>query len=151
MAGIDMVHVPYKGSGASLKDAVSGQIKIIFGNVISAGPHIQAGSLRPLAVTSLTRSPVFPDVPTVAELGFPGYEVNDNYGVIGPASLPPEIVKKIHDAFRAAMLQPDLQPKFQQQAIFANLLGPTEFKGLIESEMVKLGDIAKKAGIKGEQ
>ena len=69
-AGIDMIHVPYKGSGASLKDAVSGQIKIIFGNVISASPYIQAGSLRALAVTTAKRSPLFPDVPTTAEAGY---------------------------------------------------------------------------------
>ena len=80
-AGIDMVHVPYKGSGASVQEAVSGQIKIIFGNVISAGPHVAAGSLRPLAVTSAKRSPMFPDVPTVAEQGFPGFEVEDSYGI----------------------------------------------------------------------
>ena len=83
-AGIDMVHVPYKGSGASLQDAVSGQVKIVFGNVISAGPFLTAGSLRPLAVTSLARSPFFPDVPTVAEQGFPGFSVEDSYGIMGP-------------------------------------------------------------------
>lgn len=150
-AGIDMQHVPYKGSGASLKDATAGQIKIIFGNVISAGPHISAGSLRPLAVTSAKRSPMFPDVPTVAEAGYPGVEVEDTYGIIGPASMPPEIVKKIHDAFRDAMLAPELQPKLLQQGIFAYLLSPPEFRTFIEKEMAKLREIALKANIKAEQ
>ena len=150
-AGIDMQHVPYKGSGASLKDATAGQIKIIFGNVISAGPHISAGSLRPLAVTSAKRSPMFPDVPTVAEAGYPGVEVEDTYGIIGPANMPPEIVKKIHDAFRDAMLAPELQPKLLQQGIFAYLLSPPEFRTFIEKEMAKLREIALKANIKAEQ
>jgi tripartite-type tricarboxylate transporter receptor subunit TctC len=150
-AGIDMVHVPYKGSGASLQDAVSGQVKIVFGNVISAGPFLTAGSLRPLAVTSLARSPFFPDVPTVAEQGFPGFSVEDSYGIMGPAGMPPDVVKKLHDAFSEAMQAPELQPRLKQQGIVANLLGPVEFKKFIESEIVKLREIALRANIKGSQ
>ena len=150
MAGIDMVHVPYKGSGASLRDAVSGEIKIIFGNVISSGPFITQGSLRALAVTSLKRSPLFPDVPTLDELGYKGFSVEDDYAIIGPSSLKPEMIKKIHDAFRETMLDPELQPKLLQQGLFAHLLGPDELKAYIEKEMVKLSDIAVKAKIKAE-
>jgi len=150
-AGIDMVHVPYKGSGASLKDAVSGQIKVIFGNVISAGPHIQAGSLRALATTGVKRSPMFPDLPTMAEAGYPGIEIEDRYAVIGPARLAPAIVKKIHDAFRDAMLAPELQPRFQQQGIFADLMGPEELRRFMEREMTTLGEVARAANIKAEQ
>lgn len=150
-AGVDMVHVPYKGSGASLKDAVSGQIGVIFGNVISAGPYISAGSLRALAVTSKERSPVFPDVPTVGEAGYPQVEIEDQYGIIGPANMPAHIVKKVHDAFRDTMMDPELQPKLRQQGIFADLRGPDDFKKMLEAEMVKLGDIARKANIKAEQ
>jgi tripartite-type tricarboxylate transporter receptor subunit TctC len=137
-AGIDMVHVPYKGTGASLQDALSGQIKIIFGNVISAGPHVAAGKLRGLAVTSLKRSPMLPDLPTVAESGFPGFSVEDSYAIFGPAKMPPDVVKKVHDAFRAAMLSPEVQPRLQQQGIVPNLLGPDELKAFIESEVVKV-------------
>ncbi len=150
-AGIDMVHVPYKGSGASLKDAISGQINIIFGNVISASPAINAGSLRPLAVTSLKRSPFLPEVPTMAELGFPSFSIEDSYGIFGPASMPPAVAKKIHDAFREAMLAPDMQPRLKQQSIVANLLGPDELKVFIETEVAKLREIALRANIKGEQ
>jgi tripartite-type tricarboxylate transporter receptor subunit TctC len=150
-AGIDMVHVPYKGSGASLKDAVSGQIKVIFGNVISAGPHIQAGSLRALATTGVKRSPMFPDLPTMAEAGYPGIEIEDRYAVIGPARLAQAIVKKIHDAFRDAMLAPELQPRFQQQGIFADLMGPEELRRFMEREMKTLGEVARAANIKAEQ
>jgi tripartite-type tricarboxylate transporter receptor subunit TctC len=150
-AGIDMVHVPYKGSGASVQEAVSGQIKIIFGNVISAGPHVAAGSLRPLAVTGAKRSPMFPDVPTVAEQGFPGFEVDDSYAIFGPANMPADVVAKIHDAFREAMLSPELEPRLKQQGVVPNLLGPDELKRFIESEVVKLREIALRANIKGPQ
>ena len=150
-AGIDIIHVPYKGSGASLKDAVSGQIKVIFGNVISSGPHIQSGSLRALAVTSAKRSPLLPDVPTMAEAGYPGIEVEDRYAIFGPAKMPAEHVKKVHDAFREAMLLPDLQPRLLQQGIFADLMGPEDLAKFIRKEMAELKAIAEKAGIKAEQ
>lgn len=150
-AGIDIVHVPYKGSGASLKDVVAGHVKVIFGNVISSGPYIQSGSLRALAVTGVKRSPMFPDVPTMAEVGYPGIEVEDRYAIVGPAKMPPAIVAKIHDAFRDAMLQPDLQPKLKQQGIYAELMGPDELRKFMESEMAKLREIAKAANIKAEQ
>lgn len=150
-AGIDMVHVPYKGSGASLKDAVSGQVKIIFGNVISAGPFVASGTLRGLAVTGLTRSPMFPDVPTAAEQGFPDIDIEDSYGIFGPANMPAEVVKKVHDAFREAMLLPDMQPRLQKQGITPKLLGPVEYRTFLEAEMVKLRAIALKANIKSEQ
>lgn len=150
-AAIDIVHVPYKGSGASLKDVVAGHVKVIFGNVISSGPYIQSGSLRALAVTGVKRSPMFPDVPTMAEAGYPGIEVEDRYAIIGPAKMSPAIVAKIHDAFRDAMLQPDLQPKLKQQGIYAELMGPDQLRKFMESEMVKLREIAKAANIKAEQ
>jgi tripartite-type tricarboxylate transporter receptor subunit TctC len=150
-AGIDMVHIPYKGSGASLSDAISGQVKLIFGNVISAGPHLTSGALRPLAVTSIKRSPLFPDVPTVAEQGFPDYDIEDVYGIAGPAGMTAEAVQKIHDAFRDTMLDPELQPALKKQGMFAHLLGPDDFKALIEKEIVKLREIALRAKIRGEQ
>ena len=149
-AGIDMVHVPYKGTGASLKDAVSGQIKIIFGNVISAGPHVAAGSLRGLAITGIKRSATFPDIPTVAELGFPDFDITDSYSIMGPANMPADVVKKVHDAFREAMLSPEVQPRLEQQGVVPNLMGPEELGKFVEAEVVKLREIALKANIKGE-
>ncbi len=149
-AGIDMVHVPYKGTGASLKDAVSGQIKIIFGNVISAGPHVASGNLRGLAMTGIKRSTTFPDIPTVAELGFPGFDITDSYSIMGPANMPADVVKKIHDAFREAMLSPEVQPRLEQQGVVPNLLGPEELGKFVEAEVAKLREIALKANIKGE-
>lgn len=149
-AGIDMVHVPYKGSGASLKDAVSGQVKIVFGNVISAGPFVQSGALRGLAVTGKQRSPMFLDIPTAAESGFPDIDIEDSYGIFGPAGMSAEAVKKVHDAFREAMLLPEMQPKLQQLGITAKILAPAEYRKFLEDEIVKLRAIALKANIKAE-
>ena len=151
LAGIDMIHVPYKGSGASLKDAVSGQINLIFGNVISAGPYIGAGTLRPLAVTSQKRSPFLPDVPALAELGYPGFAIEDSYAIFGPAGMPADVVKKVHDAFRDAMQAPETLPRLKQQGIVADLMGPDELKTFIAAEVVKLREIATRANIRGEQ
>jgi tripartite-type tricarboxylate transporter receptor subunit TctC len=94
---------------------------------------------------------MFPDVPTVAEQGFPGVDIEDSYAIYGPANMPAEVVKKIHDAFREAMLSPELQPRLQQQGVVANLLGPEELRAFIESEVVKLREIALRANIKGSQ
>lgn len=149
-AGIQMVHVPYKGSGASIKDVVAGHVSIIFGNVISSGPYIAQGSMRALAVAAPTRSPMLPDVPTLTELGYQGIDSQDYYGIIGPANMKPEIVQKVHDAFRDAMQAPELQERLKKQGIFPHLLGPADFRKFLEAEMKKLGEIAKKAGIKAE-
>ena len=149
-AGIDMVHVPYKGTGASLKDALSGEIKIIFGNVISAGPHVASGALRGLAITSSRRSPLYPDIPTVGEQGFPQVDLEDTYGIFGPASMPAEVVKKVHDAFRDAMISPDLAPRLKQQGVVAHILGPEDYRKYLVAEIEKLGKIAREASIKAE-
>jgi tripartite-type tricarboxylate transporter receptor subunit TctC len=150
-ANIDIVHVPYKGTGASLTDAISGQIPVIFANVISGRPHIVNGKLRAIAVTSAQRSPMLPDVPTVAEQGYPSVDVVDSYGIVGPAHLSPEIVKKIHDAFAEAMTSEELKPRLLQQGIYPRLMAPAEFKKFIEAEIVTLREIAQKANITGEQ
>jgi tripartite-type tricarboxylate transporter receptor subunit TctC len=107
--------------------------------------------MRALAVAAPARSPMLPDVPTLTELGFPGIESQDYYGIIGPANLKPAIVQKVHDAFRDAMQAPELQERLRKQGIFPHLLGPAEFRKFLEDEVAKLGEIAKKAGIKGEQ
>lgn len=149
-AGIDMVHVPYKGTGASLKDALSGEIKIIFGNIISAGPHVASGALRGLALTSGRRSPLYPDLPTTAEQGFPQVDLEDTYGIFGPAGMPADVVKKVHDAFRDAMISPELAPRLKQQGVVAHILNPDEFRKYLVAEIEKLGKIAREANIKAE-
>ena len=92
MAGVQMTHVPYKGSAPALQDLLGGQVQLMFDNLPSSLPQIKAGKLRALAVTSATRSPALPDVPTIAEAGLPGFEASSWFGILAPAGTPPAIV-----------------------------------------------------------
>ncbi|WP_019996002.1 Bug family tripartite tricarboxylate transporter substrate binding protein [Aureimonas ureilytica] len=103
MAGVDMVHVPYQGSGPALVDAISGAVPINFDNLPSSTEHIRAGTLRALAVTTKTRAPNFPDIPTMEEAGVPGYETNTWNALFAPAGTPPEVVAKLNEAANAAL------------------------------------------------
>jgi len=103
MAGIDIVHVPYKGSAPALTDVMGGSVAMMFDTIPSAVAHVKSGKLGALAVTGATRSPLFPDVPTVAEAGLPGFEVVSWYGLIGPAGMPQAVVKRLNaEAVKAA-------------------------------------------------
>src|SRR5258706_8666624 len=97
MAGIDMVHIPYKGTSPGVVDLLAGQVSVMAPNLLTALPHIKAGKLRALAVTSAKRSEGLPDVPTIAESGLPGYDSTQWYGVLAPAGTPPPIVAQLHD------------------------------------------------------
>jgi tripartite-type tricarboxylate transporter receptor subunit TctC len=96
MAGVKLVHIPYKGSSPALADLLGGQVKIMFDNVPSALPHVKAGKLKPLAVTSAKRTAVLPDVPTVSESGLPGFEVTSWFAIFAPAKTPKDIVAKLN-------------------------------------------------------
>ena len=96
MAGVDITHVPYKGSSPALVDLIGGQVQIMFDNLPSALPQIKAGKLRAIAVTSLKRAPVLPDVPTISEGGLPGFEASSWFGVLAPAGTPAPIVARIN-------------------------------------------------------
>jgi tripartite-type tricarboxylate transporter receptor subunit TctC len=103
MAGVDIVHVPYKGSAPALTDLMGGSVAMMFDTIPSAGSHVKSGKLRALAVTGATRSPLFPEVPTVAEAGLPGFEVVSWYGLIGPAGMPQGVVRRLNaEAAKAA-------------------------------------------------
>src|SRR5881394_28648 len=100
MTGIEIVHAPYKGSAQAINDLIGGQIQVMFDNVPSIGPHVKAGRVRGLGVSAPKRAASFPDVPTIAEAGVPGYETNSWGGVIGPARLPREIMTRLHTEIR---------------------------------------------------
>src|SRR3954468_1079159 len=108
MAGVDILHVPYKGSAQAINDLMGGQIQVMFDNVPSIGSHVKAGRVRALGVSSPKRAASFPDVPTIAEAGVPGYETNSWGGVIGPAKLPREIVMRLNKEIGAALAAPAL-------------------------------------------
>src|SRR4051812_1347578 len=106
MAGVKMVHVPYKGIAPAMTDLLSGEVQLMFGTVVALVPHIQAGKLRALAVTSRSRSALLPDVPSLAESGLPDYEAGSWYGVMAPAGTPREIVERLHGAIVKALKTP---------------------------------------------
>ncbi len=105
-AGLKMVHVPYRGTALAVADLLAGQVTMVFADPVSALPHMQAGTLRALAVTSKERSPVAPDVPTIAESGYPGFDAIAWHGILAPANTPPAIIAKLHDQIVAALKRP---------------------------------------------
>lgn len=113
MAGIDMVHIPYRGSGPAVTDMLAGQVNYMFDSITSAGPHIRSGRLRAIAVTTATRSKSLPDVPTIAESGLPGYEVAPWFAVFAPAGTPQAVIDRLNATLREAMQEPDVVSKFQ--------------------------------------
>ena len=123
LAGVNMLHIPYKGSGPAVSDLLGGQVNYMFDSITSARPHIQSGKLRALAVTTAKRSTSMPDVPTMEEAGIKGYEVSPWFAAFMPAGTPPAIVKKLNQTFVAAMKQPDVIERFQ--AIGAEVVGST--------------------------
>ncbi|MEJ8852992.1 tripartite tricarboxylate transporter substrate binding protein [Variovorax robiniae] len=149
-AKIDMVMVPYKGSGPALTALLSGEVDLGFDIPSSALPHIKAGKLRPLAVTTKTRSSVLPDVPTVAEQGMAGFEVTGWFGVLAPAGTPAAVVARLNKEINAVLGDPETKAKLQAIGVEAAPGSPADFGKLMASETVRYGDAIRKLGIKAE-
>jgi tripartite-type tricarboxylate transporter receptor subunit TctC len=149
-AGIDMIHAPYKSGGAGATDLMGGQVDMMFEQMYAAMPSIKSGRLRPLAVTSKTRSPLLPDVPTMAEAGFPAVEVLNWQGLIGPKGMPAEIVKVLNAAANKAMQDPELRAKMAEQGNDAVGGTPEQFAALIKSESPRWGKVVRDAKIEPE-
>ncbi|WP_376785926.1 tripartite tricarboxylate transporter substrate binding protein [Diaphorobacter nitroreducens] len=148
MAGLNLLHVPYKGSGPAVTDMLGGQVDLMFDSITSARPHIQAGKLRALGVTSAKRSATLPDVPTIAEAGVPGYEVSPWFAVFAPAGTPAAIVNKINAALIDAMKQPDTVAKFE--TIGAEPIGttPQQLATHLDKELARWGALIKERNIR---
>jgi tripartite-type tricarboxylate transporter receptor subunit TctC len=146
-AGIKMNHTPYRGGGPALTDVLGGHVPILVANISVVQPHVESGKIRVIAVTSPQRSPIFPNVPTVAESGFPGYQTSEWFGFIGPAGLPDEIVRKMNAAINEAARRPDVAEQIQKMGIVTNLGTPEAFKAIlaeetkITSEVIRAGNI----------
>jgi tripartite-type tricarboxylate transporter receptor subunit TctC len=149
-AKIDMVMVPYKGSGPALTALLSGEVDVGFDIPSSALPHIKAGKLRPLAVTTRTRSSVLPEVPTVAEQGMPGFEVTGWFGILAPAGTPPAVIARLNKEVNAVLSDPDTRQKLASLGVEAASGSPAEFGKLIEADTKRYGDAIRKLGIKAE-
>jgi tripartite-type tricarboxylate transporter receptor subunit TctC len=147
VAGIDLNHVPYRGDGDALIDLVAGRVEATFMSVAPTFPHIQSGALRALAVSSAERLPLLPNVPTVAESGYPGFDMSAWWGLVGPAALPDAVVRKVAAAVRPILDSKEFRDQFASQGITPQKLGPEEFARRIAQDSVKFAEIVKRAGI----
>jgi tripartite-type tricarboxylate transporter receptor subunit TctC len=148
MTGTFIVHVPYKGSPQAINDLMAGNIDMMFDNISSIGPHAKAGRVKGIAVSGPRRSPVFPDLPTIAEAGVPGYETVAWGGVIGPAKLPREIVLHLHQEIRKALAAPALLERFKQLDTEPDGGTPEEFMALVKRETPKWAEVIRRSGAK---
>ena len=148
MTGVDIVHAPYKGSAQAINDLIGGQIQVMFDNVPSIGPHVKAGRVRGLGVSAPRRAASFPDIPTIAEAGVPGYETNSWGGVIGPARLPREIVAKLNAEIKRALAAPSVVERYRQLDSEIDGSTPEEFLALVRRETPKWAEVVRRSGAK---
>lgn len=150
VAGIDTQHVPYKGTGPMLSDLMGGRLESTFTGAPPLLQHVKTGKLRALAVGSLKRTSVLPDVPTVAESGYPGFETSQWYGLMVPAGTPKEVVDKLHQAAVTAGKTAAVGDRLQAETAEIITSSPKEFADFIKVEAKRWGDVVKKANIKAE-
>ncbi|MBX9826286.1 MAG: tripartite tricarboxylate transporter substrate binding protein [Xanthobacteraceae bacterium] len=149
-AGIEMVHVPYKGSGPALTDLVGGHVSMYFSSMPPAIQLVKEGKIRALAVTGLTRSPIFPEMPTIAESALPGFEAVLHYGIVAPAGTPKPIIAKLNAALRQAVTSAELKQKLAADGTEPLPSTPGEYATDIDKEETKWSAIVKKSGAKAE-
>ena len=151
MAGLDMTHVPYKGSAPALTDVIGGQVSLMFDAGVSALPQVRAGKLRGLAVTSAKRSASAPELPTVAEAGnLPGYEATIWFGLVAPAATPRDVVARLSQEFARVARQPALRERFAPQGVELASTTPEEFADIIRAEIPKWGKVLRDANVAPE-
>ncbi|WP_288253571.1 tripartite tricarboxylate transporter substrate binding protein [uncultured Hydrogenophaga sp.] len=143
-----LLHIPYRGSAGALTDLMGGQIDLMFGDVLVVMPQIEAKKITPIAVTSKERHPLFPNVPTVAESGYPGFEALSWQGLFAPPGTPAAVVDKINKDVNAALASPDIQEYFVSRGFKLGGSGAAEYKTFIEAENKKWAGIVKTAGVK---
>ena len=146
LAGVDIVHVPFRGGGPAMIDVIGGHTKIMFSSLIQTTPHLKSGQLRALGTGGAKRNPVLPDVPTIGET-VPGYEANNWWGMLAPAGTPPAIVEKLNKAVSAALDAPELQQQFVKEGASIVKMSPDEFGKYIVAEKAKWGRVVKEGHI----
>ncbi len=148
--GIKLLHVPYKGAGNALNDVLGGHVQLLIGAVSTSLPHVHAGRLTAIAVTGAQRSPAAPDVPTVAESGFPGFEVVQWFGAFAPAATPRDIVAIANAGLNRALGLPDVQETFTRQGFEIRAWTPAQFATYVKAELAKWTKIIREAGLRAE-
>jgi tripartite-type tricarboxylate transporter receptor subunit TctC len=149
MTGVNLVHVPYRGAGPALTDLLGGQVQVMFASVSSSIEYVRAGKLRALAVTTASRAPVLPDIPTVAEF-VPGYESSFFLGLGAPRNTPAEIVDKLNKEVNAALADPNMKARLAELGVTALPGSPADFGKLLAEETEKWAKVIKFVGIKAE-
>jgi tripartite-type tricarboxylate transporter receptor subunit TctC len=149
-AGIDVVHVPYKGNGPATTDLLGGQVSAMFLQYAVARPYIEAGRLRVLATPSGKRSAAMPDVPTIAESGLPGFDVQPWFGVVAPAGTPAPVINRLHAELAKVMQRPEVRQKLASLGAEPTTTTPKEFAGFIDSEITRWAAVVKQSGAKSE-
>ena len=150
VAKVDMVHVPYKGGGPALNDVIGGQVPLFFGNLASTLQHVQSGKLKALAVTSAKRSPILPEVPTLAEAGLKGAEIYEWNAVFAPANTPEPVVAKLASAFQQALESPEVKARVAQLGGDIQKGSPDEAKKFIDQQINQWSRVIKERGITTE-
>ncbi|MEO7405104.1 MAG: tripartite tricarboxylate transporter substrate binding protein [Burkholderiales bacterium] len=150
MVGVDLVHIPYKGSAPGVTDMLAGQIPTLFDNLPNVIQHIRAGKMRALAVTTTQRTSMAPDVPTMIEAGVPGYEMTAWFGIVAPAGTPPDIIAKLNAEANKMLTAPDIRDRFTKAGV--DPVGGTsaDFGRHLQTEVVKWAKVVKDAGMKVE-
>ncbi len=150
MAGVKLVHIPYKGGGPAMLDVMSGQVEMTFCTLIQALPHMRSGKLKALGVGSARRSPLLPEVPTIAESGVPGYDGTIWWGVLGPAGIPGAIVTRLNTEIGVILRDPEMGKRLVAEAAEPVIETPEAFGKLIVNDIGKWSSVAKQAGLRAE-
>lgn len=145
LAGVDVTHIPYKGTGSAMPDLLSGTTQLMFPNLPSALPHVKRGGLKAFGVTTKTRSNAAPEIPTLIEAGIPGYDMSTWYGLLGPANMPTDIVKKLNTELRSVLADPEIKAKMISQGADPVSGTPEEFGLFIKGEAEKWARLIKES------
>ena len=149
-AGINIVHVPYKGTGPALNDTIGGNVQLIFGSVATALQYVKSGRLRALAVTTPKRIAAAPDIPTIAESGYPSYEVTNWHGLVGPKGLPKDIVQRLNREVNVAVKSKEVEKVLSSDGLEPAGGSPEDLAGIMKAEVARWAQVVKRAGIKVE-
>jgi tripartite-type tricarboxylate transporter receptor subunit TctC len=149
-AGVDLLHVPFRGGGPAMIDVVGGHTNAIFATMPTAAPQVRSGKARALAVGTSKRQAALPDVPTAEEAGLPGYDVSNWVGIVAPAGTPAATIEKLNKEIAAAMQSPEVQKQLANEGAETLQMSPAEFGAFMESELVKWGRVVKEGGIKAQ-
>ena len=149
-AGINVVHVPYKGTPEAITNTIGGSVQFFFSPITAAVPQVKSGKVTGLAVTTRSRSPVLPDLPTVSEAGLPNFEFNLWTGLLGPARMPADVKEKVAAEVARIMALPDIKDRLLTQGATAHTMSPKEFDAFIKAEVARLGPVVKASGARAD-